>query len=145
MKVGVLATTLAILMIGGSAYAGPAVDTDSDGTFDVLDICSANAAAPVPNGLDTDMDGYGNQCDCDFNNDGLANGADFSAAGANNDFLDCFSGGDVAGLGCDMNGDTLVNGADFSSAGPGNDFLDCFATGVPGPSGLPCAGTVACP
>lgn len=145
MKVGVLATTLAILMIGGSAYAGPAVDTDGDGIFDVLDPCSSNNLSPAPNALDTDMDGYGNQCDGDFNNDGLVNGGDFSSPGANNDFLDCFSGGDVAGLGCDINGDTLVNGADFSTVGPGNDFLDQFGLGVPGPSGLPCAGTVACP
>jgi hypothetical protein len=147
MKVGVLAIMMAILLPLG-ATAGPVGDNDSDGTVNPLDMCSnvPHSNVPVPCGLDTDNDGYGNGCDGDLNNDSLVNGADFSSAGANNDFLDCFlSGADPAMRGCDHNCDTLINGADFSSAGPLNDFLDFFLSGQLGPSGLACAGTVPCP
>jgi len=83
--------------------------------------------------LDTDGDGFGNACDCDFNDDLLANGADFLLFGA------CFGAGTVppADVDCDMNGDGLINGADFLL------FGGCFANGAPGTScghalGVPC-------
>lgn len=147
MKVGVLTLSLAVLLVGGlsfNAVAGPATDSDGDGTFDVLDGCSDEVQAPAPLGCDTDNDGYLNACDGDLNNDGGVNGADFSSP-ALPDFLECFlSGVDAAGIGCDFNCDGAVNGADFSSPGT-PDFLEFFAAGTPGPSGLPCAGTVPCP
>jgi hypothetical protein len=147
MKVGVLAITLAILLVGGPVLAGPATDMDSDGTFDVLDVCKLDPNVPSPSGgCDTDQDGYGNVCDADLNNDGLVNGQDFNTPGLNNDFLECFLGGsDPTNIGCDLNCDTIINGADFNSPTL-PDFLEAFLAGTPpGPSGLPCAGTVPCP
>ena len=144
MRLGVLAKTLAMLMFVGlpfAATAGPSPDMDSDGTADVFDFCKLDATAPTPCGLDDDKDGYGNACDCDLNNDTLVNGLDFNQPGLDNDFLDCFLNplGDVNGIGCDFNCDTLVDGLDFLT------FLPHFIAGTPpGPSGLPCAGTVPC-
>jgi hypothetical protein len=136
MKVGVLATTIAILLIAGlpfAATAGPATDMDLDGTADIADICKLEAAAPVPNGCDTDMDGYGNQCDPDFNNDGLTNLSDFGIFGAS-----FGATGAPCSLPTDMSGDGIVNLSDFGLFGA--------SFGIPpGPSGLPCAGTVPCP
>ena len=151
MKVGVLATTLAILLVGGPVLAGPASDSDSDGTFDVLDICSANALVPSPVACDEDNDGYGNGCDADFNNDGVIDGLDFNAPGtpAVDSFFECFTTASDPGLvGCDMNCDGVIDGLDFNNPGTAelDSFFELFAgPGVPGPSGLGCAGTVPCP
>ncbi|MGH0028894.1 MAG: hypothetical protein ACQGVC_03820 [Myxococcota bacterium] len=136
MKVGVLATMMALLMVAGfslSAQAGPAPDMDSDGTIDAQDICSADATSPSPNACDTDMDGYGNACDADFNNDGTVGGPDFGP------FVAAFgtTGGPCFNA-ADLNGDGTVGGPDF---GP---FVNQFG-GPPGPSGLGCAGTITCP
>ncbi len=132
MKVGVLAIMIAILL-PFAASAGPAPDMDSDGTPDVLDICKTNPNVPVPNGCDTDMDGYGNGCDSDFNNDGIVGLPDFGAFGAafGSTGIDC-------SIAEDQNGDGIVGLPDFGTFG-GN-----FG-GTPGPSGLACAGTVTCP
>jgi len=137
MKVGVLATMTAILLVGGyslSAQAGPAPDSDSDGTIDIADFCSADPVAPSPCGLDTDMDGYGNHCDGDFSNDGVTNATDAVSM-----IADLGSGVD-GGTGTDMNCDGVVNATDA-----GIFVSQLTGAGVPGPSGLPCAGTVTCP
>jgi len=134
MKFGFFVTTLALL-IAGPAMAGPAItDTDSDGTFDVLDICSADPTVPVPNGGDADNDGYGDGCDADFNNDGVVNSVDSGIF-----LVDLNSGIPTPGLGTDTNGDGVVNAIDTGMVIPG------LSLGVPGPSGLSCAGTVPCP
>lgn len=137
MKVGVLATLMAFLLVGGfalSAQAGPATDSDSDGTIDLQDFCSADPLAPAPCNLDTDSDGYGNKCDGDFNNDGVTNASDAPPIQA-----DLVSGID-GGAGTDMNCDGVVNSSDATL------FLGQLnGAGVPGPSGLPCAGTAPCP
>lgn len=136
MKVGVLATTLAILMVGGfslSAQAGPAGDGDSDGTFDVLDICSADPSAPSPIGCDTDGDGYGNACDGDFNNDGSVALGDFGTFGGT--FGDTGAPGSLV---TDLNCDGSVALGDFGI------FGTQFGLGAPGPSGLSCAGEAGC-
>lgn len=133
MKFGLLTITLA-LMLAGPAFAGPATDTDSDGTFDVLDICSTDAASPSPCPDDTDGDGYGNRCDGDFNNDGTVNAVDSGI------YLPSLASGvpdPVAGT--DLNCDGTVNAVDSGI------YLGQLSAGVPGPSGLPCAGTVPCP
>ena len=135
MKIGALATTLAVVMITGisfTAAAGPAGDGDSDGTFDVLDFCSADPQAPSPVGCDTDTDGYGNRCDSDFNNDGFTNLSDFNVFGPqlNTSGAPGFS---VA----DMNCDGFVNLSDFNLFGP-------RLNQPPGPSGLSCAGDTNC-
>jgi hypothetical protein len=137
MKVGVLATMTAILLVGGlslSAQAGPAPDSDSDGTIDIADFCSALASAPSPCGFDADQDGYGNACDGDFNNDGVTDATD---AGP---FIADLGAGTDSGIGSDMNCDGVVDATDASP------FIGQLSgSGVPGPSGLPCAGTVTCP
>lgn len=135
MKIGVLATTLAVLMITGfsfTAAAGPAGDADSDGTFDVLDFCSADPQAPSPVGCDTDTDGYGNRCDGDYNDDGLTNINDFAAFGS------AFGSSGAPGFAeQDMNCDGLVNINDFAL------FGSAFGS-PPGPSGLSCQGDPNC-
>ena len=52
----------------------PTADSDADGVPDFRDNCAATANADQ---LDTDIDGYGNVCDCDLNNDGNVGMADF--------------------------------------------------------------------
>ena len=133
MKFGFFVTTLALL-IAGPAIAGPATDTDGDGTFDVLDICSTVATVPSPCGDDTDGDGYGNGCDGDFNNDGVVNAVDSGI------YLPSLSTGvPDAVTGTDLNCDGVVNAVDSGI------YLGQLGAGVPGPSGLSCAGTVPCP
>jgi hypothetical protein len=132
MKVGVLAIMM-VMLLPFAAAAGPAVDSDSDGTVDVLDFCSADPSAPAPCGFDTDTDGYGNACDGDYNQDGVVNAGDAGPL-----IADLASGID-SGVGTDMNCDGVVNAGDVAP------FLSQSSQGVPGPSGLPCAGTVPCP
>ena len=117
------------------ALAGPAADSDGDGVANIIDNCSS-----IPNagtaGCDSDLDGYGNLCDGDFNNDLSVDGADFSPT-----FLSDFAGGTMSlngngdPNGSDMNCDAAVDGADFNPP-----FIDQFIAGTPGPSGLACAG-----
>jgi hypothetical protein len=136
MKVGVLAISIAILLVAGlpfAAVAGPAPDMDSDGTVDAADICKLDTDAPSPNGCDTDMDGYGNECDPDFDNNGSVNLLDFGAFGA------AFgSTGAPCSIAADLDGNGTVNLLDFGKFGA------AFG-GAPGPSGLACAGTITCP
>ena len=96
-------------------------DTDGDGILDDGDlsgvagdcpcqagqsrICDDNCRATANAGqADTDDDGYGNQCDCDLNNDGLVGQADFIEFRAN-----WGANGGVA----DFNADDRVGQADF--------------------------------
>lgn len=136
MKVGVLATMMALLLAGGfalSAQAGPAPDMDSDGTPDVQDICKLNAMSPSPNFCDSDMDGYGNACDADITNDGLVGGPDLGPVSAN------FGMTGAPGFHpADTTCDGIVGGPDLGL------FSQQFG-GPPGPSGLSCAGTIPCP
>ncbi len=113
--------------------AGGLGDSDGDGLADNVDNCpfAANASQ-----LDVDADGFGNACDCDFNQDGLCVQGD--ALRFLNDFcadnptfvgaVDCTTGS-YTNLGpeTDMNGDGIV-------------FLDdsllfnaVFPNGAPGP------------
>jgi len=118
------------------ALAGPASDIDGDGVPDAIDNCStiSNAGAA---GCDSDLDGYGNVCDGDFDNSLTVDGADFSPI-----FLADFASGSMSlnsssnPNGSDMNCDGSVDGADFNPA-----FLNQFVAGTPGPSGLACAGS----
>ena len=50
-----------------------ALDSDNDGIDNSFDNC-ATYANPLQ--LDSDRDGYGNRCDVDFNQSGLADGRD---------------------------------------------------------------------
>lgn len=129
LRVG-LCTLLATLPL--TALAGPASDSDGDGVPDVVDSCLTISNAGTAS-CDTDLDGYGNLCDGDFNNDLAVDGADFIPT-----FLTDFGLGFMSiPNGTDMTCDGAVDGADFSPP-----FLDQFVQGAPGPSGLPCAGLV---
>jgi hypothetical protein len=72
-------TLLAALLLALPALAGTEVceggDVDNDGVQHTCDNCSQNANASQ---TDTDLDGCGNRCDADFNQDGIVGAADFS-------------------------------------------------------------------
>jgi hypothetical protein len=115
-------------------------DLDLDGIDDSCDNCLL-AAAPNPDQTDTDVDGYGNRCDADYDQNGVTGGADFNA------FRLAF-GSPLGAPGylswIDMTSpaggapDGVIGGPDF-----GFVFLPEFGT-PPGPSGLACAGIPPC-
>jgi hypothetical protein len=156
MKLGILAILFAGLLLVGlplASTAGPAPDMDSDTVPDVIDNCkTVPNAAPLD--CDVDQDGYGNWCDCDFDQNFSCNAADFNNPGnpAAPQFLPAFNPPPLAGASVeDMDCNLTVNAADFSNAAePLGGFLNGFnGTGgyiapIPGPSGLPCAGNVPC-
>jgi len=116
-----------------SASAGAVLDNDlpsGDLVPDQFDNCRLHQNGPNQgtNQVDSNLDGYGNRCDPDYNNDGLVSAVDFST------FLGSFGG---PGTITDHTGDGLTSATDFSI------FLQFFG-GVPGPSGLACAGTIPC-
>ncbi len=96
-----------------------AIDTDEDGVPNEIDNCTNIANADQ---RDTNLDGFGNACDPDLNNDCVVNFLDIAAIGGL--FLE------EGDLDADLNGDQVVNFLDFSLVA--SDFL-----GAPGPSGLP--------
>ena len=122
-------------------------DMDDDGIPDDRDNCLT-----VPNGpqqrasqKDSDLDGFGNACDADYDND-VRRQATLTDFGV---FLACFDPPVPDGPGppldplcaeSDHDGDTRVSVADFPT------FLNQFQSGAPsGPSGRACAGTIPCP
>ena len=110
-------------------------DIDGDGIINEEDNC---IEVPNPNQIDTNLDGYGNACDADYDNNGVINSVDFNPL-----FLEAFNAQDPADvsnyLDFDFNGDGVVDGADFTF------FNNAFSVGGPsGPSGLSCAGTIPC-
>lgn len=151
MKFGFIALTAALMMLAAPAWAGPPeacdidpTDSDSDGLCDVEDNCSAlkNNGGPKDGGgfdpinCDTDGDGYGNACDGDFNNDNVTQVADFTLL-----FVPDLIAGVDSGIGSDMNCDGPPQVADFTQL-----FIpQITGTGLPGPSGLSCAGSGSCP
>lgn len=116
-----------------------AMDTDGDGYLDVEDNCTLIAnGAPEPDLRDADLDGFGNACDGDFDNNGYVTTMDFGV------FLQCYQTGSGPALdpdceGSDMDGSGVVDIDDFN-----NHFLPAFQAGTPGPSGLVCAGSIPC-
>ena len=147
MKLGGFSVTLgavaalALLVVGASGtFAGPTPDSDGDGVKNLVDTCVdvGNGANTQGVQVDSDRDGFGNECDGDLNNSGGVNVTDFvlfgSAFGT--------SCGAVGTSGCadasysaaaDMNSSGGVNVTDFVLFGAQ------FSAGVPGPSGLLCA------
>ncbi len=106
---------LGLVLAPSSAFAA---DTDSDGVDDAFDTCS-ELAHPAQG--DADGDGFGDPCDCDFDNDGFCNISDFTA------FVADFIAGRDSGAGTDMSSDGAVNVDDFSL------FITGFTSGRPGP------------
>jgi predicted secreted protein len=118
------------------------VDEDGDGVCDTEDNCvpatlqaEEIARARNPNQRDTNLDGFGNACDADYDNGGVVGGPDFNRlrSGFGASICDASYDPDV-----DAKGDGFIGGPDFS-------FLRLEFGGAPGPSGLPCAGTIPCP
>jgi hypothetical protein len=132
MKVGVTAIVIALLLPFG-AWAGPAADSDSDGTYDPVDVCSLDPTVPSLCPFDTNADGYGNSCDGDFDDDGVTDFNDIPLFGG-----DIGLGSD-SGIGSDMNCDGVVDFNDIPV------FGTQIGQGFPGPSGLSCQGTPPCP
>jgi hypothetical protein len=102
-----------------------------------FDNCSllANGTGPPALACDTDQDGYGDHCDCDYNNDGKCNTTDFSQL--RNEF------GPTPGVSTresDAGCNGTVNTIDF------NNFRSGYQGGTGTlVSGLACSGTVPCP
>jgi len=110
----------------------PAPDGDQDGIADADDNCSTR---PNADQRDTNLEGYGNRCDADFDNDGIVGGIDFGM------FKVAFGsslGQPAYNPDIDLDGGDLIGGVDFGI------FNQLFSA-PPGPSGLACAGTVPCP
>ncbi|MFP6641295.1 MAG: thrombospondin type 3 repeat-containing protein, partial [Myxococcota bacterium] len=101
---------------------------DADGWADSADNCSEN---PNPLQEDADFDGYGNYCDADFNNNNLVNVQDYGPLlGAYGSSYDEEHYESVV----DQNANGYINGQDYPL------FIQGYNRGVPGPSGLDCAG-----
>jgi len=113
------AALLAALVLG--AAPARAADSDGDGWDDAIDTCSARRH---PHLGDVDGDGFGDPCDCDFDNDGYCNISDFSI------FLPDIIAGADGGSGTDMNGSGDVDYRDFLL------FFDGFQVGAPGPGAV---------
>jgi cysteine-rich repeat protein len=113
--------------VGEPSVCSEICGDDADGVPHAEDNCICHTN---PSQADSDLDGYGNACDIDYNNDGWVAGDDFGAFKST-----------VGGLydeRYDHDCDGAVGGTDF------NRFKQLFGTGL-GPSGLSCAGTPPCP
>jgi hypothetical protein len=83
MKVGII-TILSSLLLALPAFAGTVdpcdgqPDTDGDTFCDIIDNCSLEANDQ----LDGDQDGYGDVCDCDFDQTDFCDLPDFNAFAA---------------------------------------------------------------
>lgn len=104
--------------LGAQNAAANLVDADSDGDENEVDNC---ALKRNENQRDTDGDGYGNQCDPDFDNSGLVDNSDLNAMKAQ--MLK-----KAPNPNTDLNGDGKVNFADLA-------ILKTFMGKVPGPNG----------
>ncbi len=106
-------------------------DGDADGIPDPRDNCIRE---PNQDQTDSDLDGYGNACDADYDNSGRVSFGDFMA------LRQAFGSklGDPAYRSeLDEDGDGLINLNEFA-------FFRARLGETPGPSGLACAGVVSC-
>jgi hypothetical protein len=113
-----------------SGCGGP--DSDSDGFSDVFDNCSL---VPNPTQCDADSDGYGNHCDCDYDQDNICAGSDFLILGTWFGQTVPPAPGDV-----DQDCDGIVAGSDFLlfGAGFGSPPLNGPGTSCGNAKGVPC-------
>jgi hypothetical protein len=131
MKRTLVAATLALLLWGMPALAGPQTDTDLDGVLDSSDNCS-DVANPAQD--DTDGDFCGNVCDTDYNQSGTITFADFGQFTANY----ASTGHALQQHVEPISPARIVGFADFGR------FTASYAGPPPGPSRTT-AGTTACP
>jgi hypothetical protein len=121
------AAAAAVFAIHNSGNAGPHEGgCDDDGVPDTQDNC---VCVPNTHQGDSDLDGYGNVCDADYDNDGSVTGTDFGA------FKVAYGGPDEE---YDHDCDGAVAGTDFGI------FKTLYGS-PPGASGLGCAGFAPCP
>jgi hypothetical protein len=125
MRIKFLALISGVLLVIGlslAANAGTIVDTDSDTVPDAFDNCVNDANGPneASNQIDTDGDGFGNACDCDFKAPAPGNGFILG-----DDILDAFANFGSSSALHDLDGDGFVLGG---------DVLICFGQfgGAPG-------------
>ena len=138
IRMAILGLAVALPLAALAAAPG---DADGDGIPDALDKCTLDSrnAAPGAN-CDTDSDGYGNVCDPDFDQNFAVNANDFARY-----FTPSFKSHVPASTGTDLNCDGSVKKDDHEQF-----FVPKFkgdaklGSAVPGPSGLPCAGTPGC-
>ncbi len=107
-------------------------DLDSDGVTDAEDNCLVVANQTQ---LDSDMDGYGNACDADYNNDGGVGSLDFMRIRQAYGTTAGSPGWDPQ---LDADGNGSIGSVEFSLVRGSFGY-------PPGPSGLACAGIAPCP
>lgn len=95
------------------------VDLDGDGVVDGSDNC---LVVPNPDQHDSNLDGFGNACDPDYDDDGSVTGADLA-------FFVCASVDPALAVHADRTGDGVVDLTDYLI------FAD-YNGGAPAPSGL---------
>jgi hypothetical protein len=135
----------AVLLALGLSFgsiAGSINDTgDFDGVPNQYDNCDVypngplltDPSTPLCDGQeDGDLDGYGNPCDYDYNNNGQADLSDLSQQIDN-----AFSGSTNPVFDNNCNGQADL--ADLSAS-----IDNSFSGTIPGTSGLACAGTIPC-
>jgi len=123
-----------------AVHAGAVSDNDGDLVPNQFDNCQNHDNGPndTSNQIDTDIDGYGNACDCDYDNTAagpnsfLVSGTDF------NRFVSCFGSSAADCLEADHTGDGLIAGTDFGV------YIQFFGRSMAGYSGLACAGMIPC-
>ena len=130
-----------LLAIGLSltGYAGVGADLDSDGVPDLHDNCVTTPNGPLSATADCDaqedgdLDGYGNPCDSDINNNLFTDLPDVFAV------FDAAVGGNTD-LNFDLNCNGFAGNPDIFRA-----FDDSVTRAQPGPSGWACASFPPCP
>jgi hypothetical protein len=107
-------------------------DADADGICDPEDNCTD---VPNPEQRDSDVDGFGNACDSDYDGDGVVGIADF---GMLRRAFGSAAGGPDWNPQLDANGDGVIGIVEFT-------LLRRTFGAAPGPSGRGCVAGVSCP
>lgn len=116
---------------GGSGDLLEAADGDGDAVADSDDNCLASFN---PDQYDVNLDGYGNACDADYDDDGTVGIPDFALMSSTYGSAEGEAEFDPA---ADSNGDGIIGLPDFT-------FMTSAWGGAPGPSGLDCADAPPC-
>jgi hypothetical protein len=115
-------------------------DTDADHVVNFQDNCVLRRNGPndPSNQIDADLDGFGNACDADYNNDGMTDQTDYDAFAAAYGSTPASPNYDAD---IDHNGDNIIGFPDYGIFGQ-------LYGKAPGPSGRACADPLvqmACP